>query len=87
MAGTRRSTWTRSRRSTSEARPDGAAGGLPSFLSASHRSYCRELELEALFKTYEQESYDRLCKTIEEQDLVPKEVFMSLLRKIYKRSK
>lgn len=47
----------------------------------------RELELEALFKKYEQESYERLVATIEGQDLVPKEVFMSLLRKIYRRQK
>ncbi|KAI7842723.1 hypothetical protein COHA_003653 [Chlorella ohadii] len=47
----------------------------------------RELDLEALFKQYEQESYDKLVKTIEGQDLLPQAVFTMLLKKIYKRQK
>jgi farnesyl diphosphate synthase len=46
-----------------------------------------ELELEALFKSYEQSSYEKLTREISEQKLVNEEVFLKLLRKIYKRSK
>lgn len=47
----------------------------------------RQLELEALFKQYEQESHEGLLKTIEGQDLLPQGVFTMLLNKIYKRQK
>mmetsp|Transcript_33022 Transcript_33022/g.105189 ORF Transcript_33022/g.105189 Transcript_33022/m.105189 type:complete len:364 (-) Transcript_33022:1348-2439(-) len=46
-----------------------------------------ELELEALFKEYEEESYGELVKLIKGQDLVPEEVYMAMLSKIYKRQK
>ncbi len=46
-----------------------------------------ELDLEALFKAYEQSSYEKLTHEIAEQKLVNEEVFLKLLRKIYKRSK
>lgn len=46
-----------------------------------------QLDLEAKFKEYEAHSYDSLCKQIEEQSSLPKAVFTSLLKKIYKRSK
>lgn len=47
----------------------------------------RELELEALFLKYEQESHQRLINRIQGQMLLPKEVFTLLLNKIYKRQK
>lgn len=40
-----------------------------------------------LDKAYEAESYATLTKAIEEQTALPKPVFTSLLKKIYKRSK
>eukprot|EP00955_Chlamydomonas_euryale_P073785 361840-Chlamydomonas_euryale.AAC.10 len=46
-----------------------------------------ELELGRRFREYEEQTYQRLCSAIESQVLLPKEVFMSLLRKIYKRVK
>eukprot|EP00887_Chlorella_sp_A99_P003158 scaffold9.g3158.t1 len=54
---------------------------------AAVKGVYRELDLEGLFKTYEQESYDGLVSRIQSQDLLPQEVFMMLLRKIYKRQK
>jgi len=47
----------------------------------------KELELEAQFKAYEEESYKSLCSKIEKQTVLPKQVFTSLLDKIFKRSK
>ncbi|EFN59689.1 hypothetical protein CHLNCDRAFT_33543 [Chlorella variabilis] len=47
----------------------------------------RQLDLEGLFKKYEQDSHDQLVKTIEGQDLLPQGVFTMLLKKIYKRQK
>ncbi|PSC75133.1 farnesyl diphosphate synthase [Micractinium conductrix] len=47
----------------------------------------RELQLEAVFKQYEQESYNKLVQTIKGQDLLPQAVFTMLLKKIYKRQK
>lgn len=43
--------------------------------------------MEQRFLDYEAKSYEQLSKTIEEQSLLPKEVFTSLLKKIYKRQK
>lgn len=43
--------------------------------------------VEEKFKAYEAESYEQLCKQIEQQQALPKAVFTSLLQKIYKRSK
>lgn len=47
----------------------------------------KQLDIAAQFAAYENESYSKLSSTIEEQALLPKEVFTSLLKKIYKRSK
>jgi farnesyl diphosphate synthase len=47
----------------------------------------KQLELEAKFKEYEAASYEALSRQIEEQPSLPKAVFTSLLKKIYKRSK
>lgn len=47
----------------------------------------KELELEKIFLDYEAASHSALTSTIEEQTLLPKEVFTSLLVKIYKRQK
>ncbi|GFR40856.1 hypothetical protein Agub_g1506, partial [Astrephomene gubernaculifera] len=46
-----------------------------------------ELGLEQRFKDYEADSYAKLDATISEQTLLPKQVFTSLLAKIYKRKK
>lgn len=43
--------------------------------------------IAAKFEAYEAESYAKLTSTIEEQTLLPKQVFISLLKKIYKRQK
>jgi farnesyl diphosphate synthase len=48
----------------------------------------RDLDLESVFKAYEEESYARLSAMIDEfqgGDRVPKEVFRQMLEKIYKR--
>ena len=46
-----------------------------------------EMELEALFKDFEQESHSSLLRKIDEQSVLPKEVFSLLLAKIFKRTK
>uniref|UniRef100_A0A7S2JT51 Farnesyl diphosphate synthase n=1 Tax=Leptocylindrus danicus TaxID=163516 RepID=A0A7S2JT51_9STRA len=46
-----------------------------------------ELGLEQVFKEYEEASYERIQKGLEKVELMPKEVFELLLKKIYKRSK
>jgi farnesyl diphosphate synthase len=46
-----------------------------------------QLGMAGRFEAYEAESYSKLSSTIEEQSLLPKQVFTSLLKKIYKRSK
>ncbi|GMH37509.1 hypothetical protein BSKO_05382 [Bryopsis sp. KO-2023] len=51
------------------------------------KSVYRELKLDELFHKYEAESYEKLLKEIENQTLLPKAVFTSLLKKIYKRKK
>ncbi|KAI8851786.1 geranyltranstransferase [Chytridium lagenaria] len=48
----------------------------------------RELQLEALYKTYEEESYNRLHGLISKLDnSLPQEMFVTFLKRIYKRSK
>lgn len=46
-----------------------------------------QLDIPAKFEAYEAQSYSKLSSTIDEQGLLPKQVFTSLLKKIYKRSK
>lgn len=46
-----------------------------------------QLDMPAKFEAYEAASYSKLSRTIEEQSLLPKQAFTSLLKKIYKRSK
>eukprot|EP00195_Chlamydomonas_chlamydogama_P012902 CAMPEP_0202897368 /NCGR_PEP_ID=MMETSP1392-20130828/6140_1 /ASSEMBLY_ACC=CAM_ASM_000868 /TAXON_ID=225041 /ORGANISM="Chlamydomonas chlamydogama, Strain SAG 11-48b" /LENGTH=359 /DNA_ID=CAMNT_0049582977 /DNA_START=181 /DNA_END=1260 /DNA_ORIENTATION=+ len=46
-----------------------------------------ELDLEKTFKDYEADSHQKLSAAIEEQTVLPKPVFTSLLKKIYKRQK
>lgn len=57
-----------------------------SSIAAVKQAY-REVDVEAVFKQYEQESYERLSKLISQQKVVPQEVFSALLKKIYKRQK
>jgi farnesyl diphosphate synthase len=47
----------------------------------------KQLNMAGKFEAYEAESHSKLVSTIEEQSLLPKQVFHSLLKKIYKRSK
>lgn len=47
----------------------------------------REMGLEGVFQDFEAESHSGLMKEIEEQTLLPKNVFLPLLGKIYKRTK
>lgn len=47
----------------------------------------RDLDLERVFKEYEAESHTRLSEMIHSQTMLPAEVFVGLLNKIYKRSK
>ena len=46
-----------------------------------------EMELEPLFKDFEQESHSSLLQKIDEQGVLPKEGFTLLLAKIFKRTK
>ena len=46
-----------------------------------------ELQLESVFREYEQTSYDSLSRSIQQQKELPAEVFTALLKKIYKRQK
>ena len=45
-----------------------------------------ELNITKIFKDYEEESYKQLVAQINEVRSLPKEVFMDLLGKIYKRN-
>lgn len=54
---------------------------------ATIKGLYKTLEVEERFKAYENESHEALVKAIEEQTVLPKPVFTSLLKKIYKRSK
>ncbi|KAJ3204853.1 Farnesyl pyrophosphate synthetase [Dinochytrium kinnereticum] len=49
----------------------------------------KELELETLYKKYEEESYNRLHDLISKLDItvLPQEMFVTFLNRIYKRSK
>ena len=51
------------------------------------KSVYKDLELKKLFEAYEQESHAELTSMINEQTMLPKEVFTGLLNKIYKRKK
>jgi farnesyl diphosphate synthase len=51
------------------------------------KSLYNDLELEKLFKEYETRSYNDMIAKIEGQDVLPKDVFMPLLNRIYKRTK
>jgi farnesyl diphosphate synthase len=55
----------------------------------SIKTIYRELDLENIFKTFENDSYISITKMIAEFDStqVPHEVFTSMLEKVYKRSK
>eukprot|EP00889_Picochlorum_renovo_P006232 jgi/Picre1/33262/NNA_008586.t1 len=50
------------------------------------KSLYNDLELEKLFKEYETSSYNDMIAKIEGQDVLPKDVFMPLLNRIYKRT-
>jgi farnesyl diphosphate synthase len=54
---------------------------------AAVKDVYRAMGMPAKFEAYEAQSYAKLSATIEEQALLPKQVFTSLLKKIYKRSK
>jgi farnesyl diphosphate synthase len=57
---------------------------------ATVKALYRELGLEAAFAAYEQASYDSLVRQIAEATAtgpIPADVYLSLLHKIYKRSK
>lgn len=47
----------------------------------------KSLDLEAIYKQYEEDSYEHIQKMLADAHGLPKEVFESLLKKIYKRSK
>jgi farnesyl diphosphate synthase len=49
----------------------------------------KELNLETKFKEYEEQSYTKLMAMIDSVDeqLIPKEVFVKFIQKIYKRNK
>ena len=47
----------------------------------------RQLHLDEVFETYESDSYNSLTTLIQKQNQLPENVFMLLLKKIYKRSK
>ncbi len=47
----------------------------------------KQLELESIFQAYEKDSYDSLTALIKKQQQLPEDVFLLLLKKIYKRSK
>lgn len=47
----------------------------------------RELHIEEMFKKYEADSHTMLMEEIEGQQLLPKDVFLPLLNRIYKRKK
>lgn len=47
----------------------------------------KQLQLESVFQKYEQESHDSLTALIQKQQQLPEDVFLLLLKKIYKRSK
>ena len=47
----------------------------------------RDMEIESVYKGYEEECYGNLTKMIDEQDNLPKDVFTKFLNKIFKRSK
>jgi len=53
---------------------------------AKVKALYKELQLEALFKKYEEDSYKDIQKELEDISLVPREVFDIFLKKIYKRS-
>lgn len=65
----------------------GSYGQKDSAAVAKVKEIYQQLGLAAKFEAYESESYAKLTHTIEEQSLLPKEVFTSLLKKIYKRQK
>jgi farnesyl diphosphate synthase len=54
---------------------------------AAVKALYEQLGLEAAFREYEAESYERLKAMIHDQTLVPPKVFTHLLDKIYKRQK
>ena len=55
----------------------------------SIKAIYQELELENVFKTFENESYTKITAMISKFDgaQVPHEVFTSMLAKVYKRTK
>ena len=54
---------------------------------AAIKALYKELDLESVFKTYEEKSYQELSALIAGQKVLPKALFMEMLAKIYKRSK
>eukprot|EP00740_Mantoniella_antarctica_P017067 CAMPEP_0181369086 /NCGR_PEP_ID=MMETSP1106-20121128/12543_1 /TAXON_ID=81844 /ORGANISM="Mantoniella antarctica, Strain SL-175" /LENGTH=85 /DNA_ID=CAMNT_0023485465 /DNA_START=282 /DNA_END=539 /DNA_ORIENTATION=+ len=46
-----------------------------------------DLDLEAIYRTYEEMSYQKLKAIIEDQTLLPHHLFGAMLTKIYKREK
>ena len=54
---------------------------------AKVKALYEELGLEQVFKDYEESSYKEICEEIEKVTLMPKDVFLFLLKKIYKREK
>jgi len=54
---------------------------------AKVKAVYNELGLEALFKKYEEDTYEEMLAQIKSQTLVPENVFMWMLGKIFKRKK
>ena len=46
-----------------------------------------ELDLESVFKQYEQQSYEKLSRQISQQKVLPAEDFAGVLQKVYRRHK
>ena len=47
----------------------------------------KELGMEERYRQYEEETYHRLTRAAEAQDLLPKEVLLMPLKKMYRRYK
>jgi farnesyl diphosphate synthase len=54
---------------------------------AKVKALYKKLDLEGVFKSYEEESYKIIQTELDKVTLMPRDVFELLLKKIYKRSK
>ena len=54
---------------------------------ANVKALYNKLDIESLFKAYEEDSYKKIQTELDKVSLMPRDVFELLLKKIYKRSK